>query len=161
MTGFGFVVPAIEGLPLTGCTFSHVKFPGRAPDGIALLRVFVRVDDSSALASNSDHDWCQLVLPALRRVLGVTGQPLFGVVNRFARGLPQYHVGHLDRVEAIEQALQRHPGLIVSGNAYRGHGVTPCVGGAERAATALCAFIKQHAGERHLGRSHESTSARL
>ena len=161
MAGFGFVVPGIEGLPLTGCTFSHVKFPGRAPTRIALLRVFVRVDEQSALTIYSDHDWCQLVLPALSRLLGISGRAVFGVINRFMRGLPQYHVGHLDRIEAIGQALQRHPGLVVSGDAYRGHGVTPRVGSAEREAAALCAFIRQRANKRHSRKSHEPTSVRL
>ncbi len=142
LTGFGFVVPAAEGLPLSGCTFSHAKFPGRAPEGTVLLRAFVRDDDRRAGFARSDEEHAASALRVLRPLVGIRGAPLLSAVYRAPRALPQYHVGHLARIAAIEERLTRHPGLVVAGNAYHGHGVTACIGTAEQAAARLYDHVR-------------------
>jgi oxygen-dependent protoporphyrinogen oxidase len=134
LDGFGFVVPAIERRALLGCTFSSVKFPGRAPEGHVLLRAFL---SGSRLAHEEDAALVAAVRGDLRDLLGVTEPPLFTVLCRQRQAMAQYTVGHLNRVEAIETAAARHPGLALAGNAYRGIGVPDCVRSGERAAEQL------------------------
>jgi oxygen-dependent protoporphyrinogen oxidase len=140
LSGFGFVVPAIERLPISGCTFSHVKFPGRAPEGTVLLRVFMR-DEEHADVRQSDGEYAQTAIRTLQPLVGICGDPLVTAVHRSPRALPQYRVGHLARITAIQQRLTHYPGLVVAGNAYQGHGVTNCIGSAEQAAHALCEHV--------------------
>jgi oxygen-dependent protoporphyrinogen oxidase len=139
LDGFGFVVPQIERRPIIACTFSSVKYPGRAPEGHVLLRVFMGgalnesvldVDDAALVATGRAE---------LARLLGVTGEPLFTRVERYPRAMPQYHVGHGARVEAIERAAARLPGLRLVGGAYRGVGIADCVRSSEEAAESLLA----------------------
>jgi oxygen-dependent protoporphyrinogen oxidase len=137
LDGFGFVVPRAEGRPIIACTFSSVKYAGRAPDGHVLLRVFVGgALDEAAL----DADDARLIAVArvqLAELLGARGEPVLASVSRHRRAMPQYHVGHLARVEAIELGLRRHPGLALAGAAYRGVGIADCVRSGESAAAQL------------------------
>lgn len=145
LDGFGFVVPATERHPITGCTFTHVKFPGRAPDGTALLRAFVRYDDHPAAVSVSDAEWRGLISRALARWLGIARAPLWTMLFRCPRALPQYHVGHPARLQTIRQRLEQWPALSVVGNSYEGHGVTNCLGHATPAAAGLYDALRRRA----------------
>jgi len=137
LDGFGFVVPRIERRPIIAGTFSSVKYPGRAPEGMVLLRVFLGgALDEAALAA----DDAALVATArgqLAELLGARGEPLFTRVSRYLKAMPQYEVGHLARVDAIEAATRRQPGLALAGGAYRGVGISDCVRSGEAAAEAL------------------------
>ena len=73
----------------------------------------------------------------LGELLGVTAPPLFSRVSRYPKAMPQYQVGHLARVEAIEGCLRAHPGLALVGGAYRGVGISDCVRSGEDAAARL------------------------
>ncbi len=70
----------------------------------------------------------------LREILGVRGEPRFAAVSRHERAMPQYHVGHLDRIRRIEQLVSSHPRLALAGNAYDGVGIPDCVQSGQRAA---------------------------
>ena len=133
LDGFGFVVPWCDEFSILGCTFAHRKYPGRAPAGHALLRGFHGDDAASLPADNL----VEATRRDLRRLLGVTVEPLFARVARYPLSLPQYGVGHLDLVSAIEQRVVSVPGLALAGNAYRGVGVPDCVRSGEAAAAAL------------------------
>jgi oxygen-dependent protoporphyrinogen oxidase len=134
LDGFGFVVPAVEKQSLLGCTFSSVKFPGRAPDDYALLRAFLGGD---ILDARDDAGLEAVVRTELRDLLGITAPPLFSLVRRQNRAMAQYQVGHQDRVAAIEAAVARHPGLALAGNAYSGIGIPDCIHSGELAAERL------------------------
>jgi oxygen-dependent protoporphyrinogen oxidase len=134
LDGFGFVVPAIERRTLLGCTFSSVKFPGRAPEGHVLLRAFL---SGSRMAHEEDAALVAAVRGDLRELLGVSQPPLFTSLCRKRQAMAQYTVGHLNRVAAIETAATHHPGLALAGNAYRGIGVPDCVRSGEQAAERL------------------------
>ncbi len=137
LDGFGFVVPRVEGRPIIAGTFSSVKYPGRAPEGHALLRVFMGgALDESALESD-DAALVETTRAQLTELLGVTGPPLFTRVARHSRAMPQYHVGHAARAEAIEVAVARLPALRLAGGAYRGVGIADCVRSGEAATEAL------------------------
>lgn len=126
-SGTGFLVPRGQGRTITACTYISSKWPHMAPPGLEVLRCFVgRRDEEDALA------WPDDVLErAVRRdledVLGITAVPAWSAVFRWPLGFPQYDVGHLDRVEAAERALQATPGLTVAGASYRGLGLPDCV----------------------------------
>ena len=137
LDGFGFVVPQIERRPIIACTFSSVKYPGRAPAGHALLRVFMGGALNEAVLDAEDGSLVATARRELAELLAVTGEPLFVRVERYPRAMPQYHVGHGVRAEAIEQAVARLPGLRLVGGAYRGVGIADCVRSGEEAVDAL------------------------
>jgi oxygen-dependent protoporphyrinogen oxidase len=137
LDGFGFVVPQIERRPIIACTFSSVKYPGRAPEGFALLRVFMGGALNEAVLQGDDETLTRVARAELGELLGVTAPPLFSRVSRFPKAMPQYHVGHLARVDAIEGCLRAHPGLELVGGAYRGVGISDCVRSGEEAVARL------------------------
>jgi oxygen-dependent protoporphyrinogen oxidase len=84
----------------------------------------------------------KLVSDELRAVLGITAKPLLHRVFRWPRAMPQYTLGHLDRLAVVERRLNQHPGLYVAGNGYRGIGIPDCIASGEAAATRALTFIK-------------------
>jgi oxygen-dependent protoporphyrinogen oxidase len=134
LDGFGFVVPRTEGRALLACTFASVKYPGRAADGLALLRGFVGGALDAGMLERSDGELCATVRAELREALGVTAEPRLVRVHRWPASMPQYHVGHLARVDAIARRLEAIPGVTLAGSAYRGVGISDCVHGGETAA---------------------------
>ncbi len=139
LDGFGFVVPQIEGRPILACTFSSVKYPGRAPEGRALLRVFMGGALAEGVPAGDDEALVTLARDELARALGVTAPPLLTRVGHHPAAMPQYVVGHLARVEAIERRLDALPGLAVAGSAYRGVGIADCIRSGEVAVERLVA----------------------
>lgn len=138
LDGFGFVVPAIEGRSLLGCTFSSVKLPGRAPEGTALLRAFL----GHAMAEQADDTEIETAVRAdLAALLGITAAPQGALLCRHQGAMAQYAVGHLDRVAEVEERAAAIPGLALAGNGYRGIGIPDCVRSGETAAEALFAGI--------------------
>ena len=141
LNGFGFVVPAIEKRTLLACTFSSVKYPGRAPEGTALIRAFVGGALFPDAADLPDARMLEGIRADLADLLGIRSEPLDAVVTRWPRSMPQYNVGHQERVDRIEEEAGRFPTLALAGSAYRGVGIPDCVhsgeGAAERLVTAL------------------------
>ena len=140
LDGFGFVVPFIERRSLIACTFSNVKFPGRAPENHVLLRAFVGGALQPEMFALDESEMLTRVENDLRELLGITGKPIFAEVAKWERSMPQYEVGHLDRVQAIETELARIPNLWLAGNAYRGAGIPDCIRSGETAAEKLLNF---------------------
>lgn len=137
LEGFGYVAPAREGRAVMACTFAHRKFPGRAPRGTVLLRAFIGGALQESLLSRSDEELTALALSDLTPLLNLKGKPLWTSLQRWPRAMPQYAVGHLERIEAIEQGQERWPGLALAGNWLRGVGVPDCIESGERAADAV------------------------
>ena len=142
LAGFGLVVPPAEGRSILACTFSSVKFPGRAPEGKALLRAFLGGALQPEMADQDDQAMLQAVREDLRFLLGITRAPAHVSIRRYADSMPQYAVGHLDRVSRIERILEQSKGLALAGNAYRGVGIPDCIHSAELAADSLLANIR-------------------
>lgn len=134
LVGTGFVVAADEPRRLRACTWTSQKWPSRAPDGVALLRAFLR-DGAGA----SDDEMVGVARAELREVLGIEAAPLFVRVTRRERALPIYEVGHPGRVAAIEARVAAHGALALAGNAYRGLGIPDCIASGEAAAEAALA----------------------
>ncbi len=137
LDGFGFVVPEIERRRILACSFSSVKFAGRAPDGHELFRVFVGGARHPEMLDLEDAELVRLVREELAALLGVRGEPVVARVGRYRGAMPQYHVGHLKIVERIEARVAQLPGLELAGNAYRGVGIPDSIHSGEDAADRL------------------------
>lgn len=135
LNGFGFVVPFVEKRSLIACTFSSVKFAGRAPEGHVLLRAFAGGALQPEIFALDGAEMARRVEADLRKLLGISGDPLFVEVAKWDRSMPQYEVGHLERVGEIERMTSELPGLTLSGNAYRGAGIPDCVRSGEASAS--------------------------
>jgi oxygen-dependent protoporphyrinogen oxidase len=139
LDGFGFVVPRTEGRALLACTFSSVKYPGRAPEGFVLLRCFLGGALDAATVRSDDADLVGRARGELHDALGIAAEPVLTRLRRHPASMPQYHVGHLLRAEAIERRVAGVPGLALAGAAYRGVGIADCVRSGEAAVEALLA----------------------
>jgi len=127
LDGFGFLVGKHEGRHITAATWSSTKFSQRAPADHVLIRSFVGGVGREDLVWRDDAALIQLVCEDLRAILGITTAPLLARVYRWERANPQYLVGHLERVNAMEQLLAPYPGLFLTGSAYRCVGVPDCI----------------------------------
>lgn len=137
LNGFGFVVPFIEKRSLLACTFSSVKFAGRAPDDHVLLRAFAGGALQPEIFALDEVELSKRVESDLRELLGIREDPRFIEVAKWERSMPQYEVGHLDRVSEIEKLATELPRLSLAGNAYRGAGIPDCIRSGEAAAESL------------------------
>jgi oxygen-dependent protoporphyrinogen oxidase len=134
LDSFGFVVPAIERRKIMACTFSSLKYPGRAPEGYVLLRAFVGGSLQPHLFQDDDVTMVKNVRAELASLLGVTAEPFFSRLWRHPDSMPQYLVGHDARIKRIEAALDRFPSLALAGSTYHGVGISDCVHSGEEAA---------------------------
>jgi protoporphyrinogen/coproporphyrinogen III oxidase len=134
LNGFGFVVPFIEKRTLIACTFSSVKFAGRAPDGHVLLRAFAGGALQPEVFALDEAEMAKRVEADLRELLNINEAPLFVEVAKWERSMPQYEVGHLDRGKEIQEIVDELPGLTLAGNAYHGAGIPDCIRSGELAA---------------------------
>jgi oxygen-dependent protoporphyrinogen oxidase len=134
LDGFGFVVPHGEGRQILACTFSSLKYPGRAPEGAVLLRAFLGGERAQDLLDRDDAALAAAAEQDLGALLGIAAPPHLVRVHRHVEAMPQYQVGHAGRVAAIEAGVARHPGLAVAGNAFNGVGIPDCIHSGEEAA---------------------------
>lgn len=142
---FGFVVPAIDRRRILAASFASHKFPGRAPVGRTLIRIFIGGSLQPELLQHDDAALIQIACEELAELIGMRGEPEWAAVRRWNRAMPQYHVGHLERVERIEAEISRLPGLEIAGNALHGVGIAPVVGTARRAAERLADALRTRA----------------
>lgn len=134
LDAFGFVVPVIEKRTILAGSFSSVKYQGRAPDGHVLMRVFLGGALQGHVLELDDDALVRAARDDLRDLLGVTTRPSLAMVHRWPRSMPQYTVGHLDRLGGIRSLVERFKGLELAGNAYAGVGIPDCIHAGEEAA---------------------------
>jgi oxygen-dependent protoporphyrinogen oxidase len=139
LKSFGLVIPTVEKRDVIAVSFSSRKFPNRAPEGHVLLRTFVGGAMRPEMLEHSDDELIAIVRKELASLLGVSDQPDVTLVTRYENAMPQYHVGHIERVQRIEAELAKYPGLELTGSAYRGVGMPDVVADAERAAERIFA----------------------
>ena len=137
-TGSGILVPRSEQIGIAACTWFSSKWPHLAPpDGRVILRCFLGRAGRHPALDLSDDDLAAWAHVETERMIRLRAAPLAHHVARWEQGLPQYEVGHLQRVGLIENALRSLPRVVVTGAAYRGTGVTDCVRWASEAARAV------------------------
>lgn len=134
LDGMGVVVPAIEHSPVLACSFSSQKYAHRAPDEHVLLRIFAGGARAPELAELDSDKLCPMLLQETSRLLNIKGEPDYLNVAHWPGTMPQYHVGHRERVSQIEQRIAALPNLELAGNAYHGVGIPNCIHSGERAA---------------------------
>ncbi len=127
LTGFGFLVPAKERESLVACTYVGRKFPHRTPEGTSLLRCFMGGAGRAAVLEQADEAIYAAARADLKRLLGLTAEPVFGSISRWPRSMAQYTVGHGARIREIEERATKYAGLHLIGNAYRGIGIPDCI----------------------------------
>lgn len=139
--GFGILVPAVENRNLLAATWSSTKWSNRAPEGRVLIRGFIGTPHNQHVMEKSDEELTAIVLQELVEVMGVSpeAKPLFSRFYRWTLGMSQYTMGHLDRVEFIEQRAAETHGLALGGGCFRGVGVPNCIESGERAAIKIMA----------------------
>ena len=136
LDGYGYVVPKSEGSDVLACTWSSSKWEGRAPAGRALLRVYLGRFGGRDVLELADDDLVAIAREELR-IFGLDAEPTLVRVHRWPRGMPQYTLGQPERLARIESALERHPGLLLAGAAYRGVGIPDCIHSGELAARSV------------------------
>jgi oxygen-dependent protoporphyrinogen oxidase len=127
MDGFGYLSPRRPDRDVLGVQWCSSVFPGRAPAGMVLLRALCGGWDRPDVVGWDDEQLVAAVQHELAAVLGVRAAPAFREIIRWPRAIPQYHLGHLDRVRRVEERTRLHPGLFLGGNAYRGVALNDCV----------------------------------
>ncbi len=138
LQGFGFVVPRIEGRDLIAATWTSLKWPHRAPPEDVSVRCYLGGVGREAILQRDDEALVLRVREELASIVGLQATPHYVEVNRWNRAMPQYTIGHLDRLAQLEASLSRFGGLAVTGAGYRGVGIPDCIrDGAETAAKLL------------------------
>jgi protoporphyrinogen/coproporphyrinogen III oxidase len=143
----GYLVPAVDGRAVKAVTFSSVKWPHLArtsaggEDPLEIVRCSVGRIGEEAILQRPDEELAALAAAELAEATGVRGGPAASRVTRWGGALPQYTVGHLNRVAAIRTAVAAQPGLAICGAAYDGVGVPACIGTARTAVSQVLAFL--------------------
>ena len=141
MRGSGFVVPRAERTALMAGTWVTSKWPGRAPAGHVLLRGFMGGGRDPRRLDRGDGELIASARAELTELLGITGDPLFTRIFRWTRQSPQYEVGHLQRLAAIEQRVAALPGLFLTGSGFRAIGIPDCIADGRDTAGRAAAFV--------------------
>ncbi len=124
---FGFLVPFKEGRRILGTLYDSSIFPERAPEGHVLLRVMAGGARASELAMLPDEKLLSVVMEELGGMLGLKADPDFVRIFRHEKAIPQYLMGHAERLEKMDKMVAAHPGLFITGNAFRGISMNDCI----------------------------------
>ena len=141
LEGTGFVVPRVEHRALLAGTWVSSKWPGRAPDGYALIRGFLGGGRDPQRLERSDDELIATALEELAEILHISGAPVLTRLTRWTRQSPQYEVGHLQRVSRIERGLLELPGLFVTGSGFRAIGIPDCITDGRETAALAASFV--------------------
>lgn len=143
LDGYGYVIPRREARAALACTWTSTKFPHRAPEDRALLRVFIGRAGQEGEIPWDEPELFEIARDELRRTLGITAEPLLVRIRRWERAMPQYNLGHPERLDRIEAALESIPGLALAGAGYRGIGIPDCIHSGELAAERVVQAIEE------------------
>ena len=125
LDGYGYVIPRREGRKALACTWTSTKFPHRVPDGYALIRVFV--GRAGQDIPWNENDLLALAKEELNLTLGIIAEPILSRVFMWNKAMPQYNLGHPEKLKQIDSALEKYSGLALAGSGYRGIGIPDCI----------------------------------
>jgi oxygen-dependent protoporphyrinogen oxidase len=144
LDGFGFLIPGSEHRRILGGLWASSIFAGRAPEGRVLITVMMGGAKDPGIRARSEEEVVEIARAELRHTMGIAAESVFVRALRWDNAIPQYTFGHLNRVETIDRRLASdHPGILLTGNAFRGIGVNDCVAGGEKAAVAGVEHLKK------------------
>ncbi len=144
LRGSGFVVPRVERSPLLAATWVTSKWPGRAPEGHALVRAFLGGGRDPHRLERTDQELIDTAREALEETLHIDGDPVVARLFRWTRNSPQYEVGHLARVAAIEQRMASIPGVFLAGSGFRAIGIPDCIADGRETGARAATFVAAH-----------------
>lgn len=137
LDAYGYVTPAVERRRVMAATFASEKWPGRAPEGVVILRAFVGASDEQVVEGRTDEALIRTARREFDELLGTRGAPFFARVVRYPSAMPRYAVGHVERARAIADAIAAVPGLALAGNSLFGVGIPDAIASGERAAARV------------------------
>jgi oxygen-dependent protoporphyrinogen oxidase len=141
--GTGFVVSRRSDYTITACTWTHKKWPHTAPKGKALLRCYVGRPGDEAIVEQSDDEIVNVVLDDLNKIMRINGRPEFAIVSRWKEAMPQYLVGHKERMETIKAKMTVElPGVFLAGSSYEGLGLPDCIDQGEEAVKKVLDYLQ-------------------
>lgn len=142
--GTGFVVSRNSNYRITACTWTHKKWPNTTPDGKALLRCYLGRPGDEAVVDLSDEEIAAIALKDLEKIMGISEKPDFHLVTRWRDAMPQYTVGHLDRLRELRNEMEKAlPGVLLAGSSYQGIGIPDCIDQGEQAVVDVLEFLKE------------------
>ena len=145
LDGFGFLAPRPEDMRSLGGLFSSTLFPGRAPRDHALITGFVGGTTDRGAVTLGDEEVFGLLAADLATALGIDGAPVFRSLTRYDAAIPQYTLGHLDRVEEVDRALDGHAKLFLRASWRGGISVADCVRNGEKLSERMVNFFEEDA----------------
>ena len=137
LDGFGFLVPQKERRTVAAATWVSTKFPSRVPANLAAVRAFIVGPNAAGLMNSSEEVLIQITRGELGEIMGIKASPVFSTVHKWPVSMPQYVIGHGERLKSIRQRLKQLEGLHLVGNAYEGVGIPDCVRLARQAADRI------------------------
>lgn len=141
LDGFGLLAPRAEGRRILGTLFSSSMFEGRAPDGVVVFTTFLGGRRDPQLASRPEEELAKIVREELAELVGAHGRPAFRALTRWPRAIPQYTLGHLERIRCLEQAQQVLPGLHLCASYRGGVAVGDCIKSGYETAEAVMSYL--------------------
>ncbi|CAM3520193.1 protoporphyrinogen oxidase [Aeromicrobium ponti] len=146
--GTGFVVSRNSDYTITACTWTHKKWPHSTPKGKVLLRCYVGRAGDEAVVDLSDDQIVKIVLDDLNKTMNITMNPDFAYVTRWKDSMPQYTVGHKERIEGVKKQAKEHlPGVFLAGSSYEGLGVPDCIDQGEAAVQSVLDYLSSNKKE--------------
>lgn len=143
--GTGFVVSRNSDFSITACTWTHKKWPHSTPKGKVLLRCYVGRPGHETIVDLSDDEIINIVLDDLNKTMNITEKPELSVVTRWKDSMPQYTVGHQERIATVKKRMVKDlPGVFLAGSSYQGIGVPDCIDQAETTVEQVLQFLKNN-----------------
>jgi protoporphyrinogen/coproporphyrinogen III oxidase len=143
--GTGFVVSRKSDYTITACTWTHKKWPHTTPEGKVLLRCYVGRAGDEAVVDLSDDQIIKIVLDDLNKIMNIKLEPEFAVISRWKEAMPQYTVGHKQRIETVKRHLvEELPGVFVAGSSFEGLGIPDCIDQGEAAVEKVLTYLNIH-----------------
>jgi oxygen-dependent protoporphyrinogen oxidase len=139
--GFGYIAPQNTQRDVLGVQWCSSIFPGRAPEGYVLWRALCGGVHRGEMLDWDDNSLAKAVHAEIKLAMGIQGEPVFRRIIRWPKAIPQYVVGHLDRLARIDSLVAKHPGLFLGGNAYRGVALGDCAEQGEIIAGKVVKFL--------------------
>ncbi|ALF09727.1 protoporphyrinogen oxidase [Parageobacillus thermoglucosidasius] len=141
--GTGFVVSRRNDYTITACTWTHKKWPHTAPDGKALLRCYVGRPGDEEIVEQSDDEIVRVVMDDLSKIMRISGRPELIAISRWKEAMPQYTVGHKERLAKIKTHMDAElPGVFLAGSSYEGLGLPDCIDQGENAVKKVLDYLQ-------------------
>lgn len=141
--GTGFVISRNSDFRITACTWTHKKWPHTTPAGKVLLRCYVGKPGDEEVVQKSDEELINIVMTDLSKTMNITSQPEFSIITRWHEAMPQYTVGHKERLQKVTQYMDKElPGIFLAGGSFEGIGVPDCIDQGVKASDLVANFLK-------------------